>query len=171
MVLEASWSSLTQVPMTKLGAVTFILLSGISVLAASSMGNAADAQFCEDYAERAAREAALAERFACAFHGQRWIKNAELHRGWCLGAAKTVVQAEAAARSTDLRLCMCEWYADRAAAQAAASAAQDCPFTGPRWTPDRSAHYRWCVLAKAPLATLESEIKTREELLATCARH
>ena len=58
MVLEASWSSLTQVPMTKLGAVTFILLSGISVLAASPMANAADAQFCKDYAERAAREAA-----------------------------------------------------------------------------------------------------------------
>jgi hypothetical protein len=170
MVLEASWSSLTQVPMTKLGAVTFILLSGISVLAASPIASAADPQFCKDYAERAAQEAARAERFDCAFHGPRWMKDAELHRGWCLGAAKTVVEAEAAPRSTDLRLCMCEWYADQAAAQSAMSAAHDCQFAGPRWTPDRSAHYRWCVLADAPLATLESEIKTRDALLAKCAR-
>jgi hypothetical protein len=122
MVLEAPWSSLTQVPITKLGAVTFMMLSGISVLAASPMVNAADAQFCKDYAERAAQEAARAEGFDCARHGPRWMKDAELHRGWCLGAAKTVVQAEVAARRTDLRLCICEWYADRAAAQAARSA-------------------------------------------------
>jgi hypothetical protein len=107
MVLEAPWSSLTQVPITKLGAVTFMMLSGISVLAASPMVNAADAQFCKDYAERAAQEAARAEGFDCAFHGPRWMKDAELHRGWCLGAAKTVVQAEVAARRTDLRLCIC----------------------------------------------------------------
>jgi hypothetical protein len=106
------------------------------------MVNAADAQFCKDYAERAAQEAARAEGFDCAFHGPRWMKDAELHRGWCLGAAKTVVQAEVAARRTDLRLCICEWYADRAAAQAARSAARDCQFAGPRRTPDRSVHYR-----------------------------
>jgi hypothetical protein len=91
MVLEAPWSSLTQVPITKLGAVTFMMLSGISFLAASPMVNAADAQFCKDYAERAAQEAARAEGFDCAFHGPRWMKDAELHRGWCLGAVKTVV--------------------------------------------------------------------------------
>jgi hypothetical protein len=64
---------------------------------------------------------------------------------------------------------MCEWYAEQAAAQAAMSVAHECHFTGPRWTPDRSAHYWWCVLAKASLATLESEIETRKEALAKCA--
>jgi len=141
------------------------------LLAMPDFAAAADATFCNAYAEQAAREAARAERFACAFHGPRWMRDAEAHRVWCLGAQESVVRAEAAARSNDIRLCMCEWYADRAAAQAAASTAQGCPFTGPRWTPDRSAHYRWCVLADVPLATLESEIKTRDALLTTCAKH
>lgn len=140
-----------------------------SALAMPGLAVAADATFCDGYAENAAHEAALAERFACAFHGTRWMKDVEAHRAWCRITTKATVQAEAAARSKDLRLCMCEWYAEKATAQAAMSAAHDCPFTGPRWTPDRSAHYRWCVLAAAPLATLESEIKTRKALLAECA--
>jgi hypothetical protein len=131
---------------------------------------AAEATFCDGYAEKAAHQAALAERFACAFHGSRWVKDIEVHRAWCLGASEATVLAEAAAHTKDIRLCMCQWYADEAAAQAAMSAARQCQFTGPRWTLDRSAHYRWCVLAKAPLATLESEIKTRKELLAKCAK-
>lgn len=147
-----------------------LVLVLFGALALPSAVAAADASFCEGYAEKAAQEAALAERLSCNFHGPRWAKDFEAHKAWCLGAQGSVVKTEAAARSNDIRLCMCEWYADRAAAQAAASAAQDCPFTGPRWTPDRSAHYRWCVLAHAPLATLESEIKTRDALLATCAR-
>lgn len=141
-----------------------------SVLATPGIAAAADASFCDGYAEKTAHEAALAQRLACAFHGPRWVKDIEAHRAWCLGAQKSVVQAEGAARSKDLRLCMCQWYADEAAAQAAMNAEHQCQFTGPRWTLDRSAHYRWCVLAKAPLATLESEVETRKTLLAKCAR-
>lgn len=130
---------------------------------------AADAAFCANYAQQAAHEAALAQRFGCAFHGPRWGTDIDAHRFWCRGATEATVQAEATARSTDIRLCMCQWYAETATAQAAKNAARACGFTGPRWTPDESAHYRWCVLAKPPLATLESEVKTRDALLAECA--
>jgi hypothetical protein len=140
-----------------------------SVLAAPGLAAAAEASFCDRYAENAAHDAALAERFACAFHGDRWIKDIETHRTWCRGATEATVRAEAAARTKDLRLCMCQWYADTAAAQAAINAGHGCGFTGPRWTLDRSAHYRWCVLAEAPLATLESEAETRRALLTKCA--
>jgi hypothetical protein len=139
-----------------------------SVLAMPGIAAAAGASFCRDYAEEAAQAATLAQRLGCAFHGPRWLKDAEVHRTWCLGAQESVVQAEAAARSKDVRLCMCQWYAERATAQAQMNAAHACEFTGPRWTPDQSAHYRWCVLARVPLATLESEIKTRKEALAEC---
>jgi hypothetical protein len=154
--------------MTKASALTLALVSGIAALAGTT-ANAAEATFCENYAQQAVHEAALAQRLACAFHGPRWGTDIDTHRAWCRGATKQTVQAEAAARATDIRLCMCQWYADEAAEQAAMNAARACQFTGPRWTLDRSAHYRWCVLAKAPLATLESEVKTRERLLAECA--
>jgi len=140
-----------------------------SLIAAPSVAAAAEASFCDSYARDAAHEAALADRFTCAFHGPRWVNDVEAHRAWCLGAQKSVVQAEAAARAKDLRLCMCQWYADTATAQAATNAGHGCGFTGPRWTLDRSAHYRWCVLAEAPLATLENEVETRRALLAKCA--
>jgi hypothetical protein len=140
----------------------------LSVLAAPGFAMAADASFCDSYAEKASHEAVLAGRFACTFHGPRWVSDVEAHRAWCLGAQESVVHAEATARTKDIRLCMCEWYAEHATAQAAMNAAHQCQFTGPRWTPDRSAHYRWCILANASLATLESEIKTRKDALAEC---
>jgi hypothetical protein len=139
-----------------------------SILAAPGIASATGASFCDGYAEEAAHDAALAERFACDFHGDRWLKDIDTHRTWCRGATQATVEAEAAARTNDLRLCMCQWYADTATAQAAMNAGHECGLTGPRWTLDRSAHYRWCVLAKVPLATLESEVETRRALLAKC---
>ena len=97
-----------------------------SALAMPGLAVAADATFCDGYAENAAHEAALAERFACAFHGTRWMKDVEAHRAWCRITTKATVQAEAAARSKDIRLCMCEWYAEKATAQAAMSVAHQC---------------------------------------------
>ena len=108
-------------------------------------------------------------RFDCDFHGWRWATDIETHLGWCLGNAKTAVQDEAAARANDIRLCTCQWYADHTMDQVAISTTKTCGFAGPRWSEDRSAHYRWCVLYKVPLAILESEIKTRNDLLAKCA--
>jgi hypothetical protein len=139
------------------------------ILAAPGLAAAADATFCEDYARQAVSEATLAERLQCRFRGFHWVKDVETHRAWCLGAQKSVVQAEAASRAKDIRLCLCEWYAAQAVSQAAANEAGSCDFTGPRWSPDKSAHYRWCVLSQVPLATLESEVETRKELLAACA--
>jgi len=89
-----------------------------SVLAAPGIVSAAEASFCDGYAEQAAHDAALAERFACDFHGDRWLKDIDTHRTWCRGATQATVEAEAAARTKDLRLCMCQWYADTATAQA-----------------------------------------------------
>jgi hypothetical protein len=155
--------------MTNQRALTLILLSGIAVLAAGAMANAADPDFCDGYAAQAAHQSALAERFDCAFHGPRWSNDIEAHRAWCRSTATAAVEAEVTSRARDLRLCMCQWYAKQARAQAAASAAHKCPYTGPRWTLDESAHYRWCVLYKAPLSELEKEIATRKDLLAKCA--
>jgi hypothetical protein len=169
MVLERFWSSFNQDPMTKARALTLIMLSGIAVLAAGTIANAAGPEFCDGYAEQAAHQSELAERFKCAFHGPRWVDDIEAHRDWCRNTAAAAVDAEAASRTRDLRLCMCQWYAEQARAQAAASAAHNCPYTGPRWTLDEGAHYRWCVLYKASLSELESEIATRKELLVKCA--
>lgn len=141
----------------------------LSVLFVSGFAAAADATVCDAYAEQAAQQATLAVRFACKFHGPRWSNDADAHREWCRASSKAAVQAEADSRITDIRLCMCDWYANNALSQAKANDARGCGFSGPRWSLDRSTHYRWCVLDKAPLKTLESEIKTRQELLAKCA--
>ncbi|MEZ5827564.1 MAG: hypothetical protein R3D30_09030 [Hyphomicrobiales bacterium] len=141
----------------------------LSVLLVPGSTAAADAAACDAYADQAAQQAALAVRFACKFHGPRWSNDADTHREWCRASTKAAVQAEADSRTTDIRLCMCDWYANNALSQAKANDARGCGFAGPRWSLDRSAHYRWCVLDKAPLKTLESEIKTRQELLAKCA--
>jgi hypothetical protein len=150
------------------------LRSGLSlfvagILAVPGFAAAADVSFCRDYAVEAAQQATLAVRFACKFHGPRWSNDADAHGEWCRASSNAAVQAEADSRATDLRLCMCDWYANNALSQAKANDARGCGFTGPRWSLDRSAHYRWCVLDKAPLKTLESEIKTWQQLLAQCA--
>jgi hypothetical protein len=131
---------------------------------------AADAAFCGDYAAQAAQDAALAAKFNCAYHGPRWTLDEDAHQAWCRAATKMKAEEEARARGEDVRLCLCQWYADRAVAQARESAKRNCPYDGPRWSPDGSQHYRWCVSAKASLATLQSEVKTRDALLADCGR-
>jgi len=152
----------------RLGLCLSVLLGALFVPGFAAAA-ATDAKLCDAYAQQAAHQAGLAVRFACKFHGPRWSGDAEARREWCRGSGKAAVQAEAKSRATDIRLCMCDWYANNALSQAKTNDARGCGFTGPRWSLDRSAHYRWCVLDKAPMKTLESEITTRQELLAKCA--
>jgi hypothetical protein len=156
-------------PMERCGAIIIGVLTCLGIFAFNGSVGAAEATFCDGYARQAADEAVLALKFHCDFHGWRWVTDIETHLGWCLGTPKAAVEDAAAARANDVRLCTCQWYADRTIEQVAISLTKACNFTGPRWSEDRSAHYRWCVLYKVPLAELESEIKTREGLLAKCA--
>jgi hypothetical protein len=154
--------------MERFGAFTRGLLALLSILAFHGAGHAAKATFCDSYASQTAHEAELALKFNCDFQGWRWRTDIETHLGWCLGNPKATVEQAAAERANDLRLCTCQWYADRTIEQVAVGTAKGCNYGGPRWSEDRSAHYRWCVLYKVPLAELESEIDTRKELLAEC---
>ena len=61
----------------------------------------------------------------------------------------------------------CSAYAATAAAQNDQNVMQQCGFTGPRWSSDHSAHFKWC--ETVTMADLTAEDNARRSMLAQCA--
>jgi len=68
--------------------------------------DAAQAAYCDTYANEAVRVAAMADALGCGFTGPRWLQNYAAHRDFCLGQQNpTLMNAEHDARFAEYQAC------------------------------------------------------------------
>jgi hypothetical protein len=126
-------------------------------------------EFCARYADDAvaAQERNLAS--GCNLTGARWSADRNGHFRWCMGARRESVNREAQFRNFDVGKCeQCVQYAQKAVAAQGENLAKDCRLTGPAWSENFAAHYRWCWNLETRGA-LGSEEAARASLLRHCA--
>jgi hypothetical protein len=149
-----------------------------------------DVFHCQVYAQVAVREAQTNLERGCGFSGRRWLTDYDAHYKWCLGAPPALVVSEQRARQLDLsskcpgtttpdpegprpvqpedhKKFSCSIYARIATHYAEMNLTRGCGLSGPRWSNDYAAHYKWCFGAPPALAASETRAR-REELLAKC---
>lgn len=141
---------------------SFLAAFSILTLFATTPSHAADAQFCDAYANEAFEAAKQNVEFNCGFQGPRWLADVNGHRLWCSIASEAQANAETSARVTELATCTCNWYADTAKAQVDEAKQRNCGFSGLRWIDSRQGHYDWCSNFKPGLAAMQGEIDTRQ---------
>jgi hypothetical protein len=144
------------------------LLAGLGAWLTSSAVNAADPVYCGQYTSDAIKSVLLAKHLKCGFQGPRWNNDKTSHMAWCLFMPQNIAQSETDARSADLKLCTCQWYADQTMVQIAMNIANKCGFTGLRWLEDKKAHYNWCFNANPPFGAMQNEIDIRKKMLKGC---
>jgi hypothetical protein len=154
--------------MSRASAPAFGLIFVIAAFAANHVARAADPLFCNQYANQADKSAKLAKQFKCGFQGPRWGKGTSGHLAWCLIVDQGLAQSEADIRATELKPCICHWYADNTMVQIATNIANKCGFTGLRWIDNKQAHYDWCFNQNPGLDAMKSEMKIREGMLNGC---
>jgi hypothetical protein len=144
------------------------LLAGLGAYLASGAANAADPVYCGQYTSDAIKSVLLAKHLKCGFQGPRWNNDKTSHMAWCLFVPQNIAQSETDARSADLKLCTCQWYADQTMVQIAMNIANKCGFTGLRWLDDKKAHYDWCFNVNPPFSAMSNEIDIRKKMLKGC---
>ena len=144
------------------------LLAGLGAYLASGAANAADPVYCGQYTSDAMKSVLLAKHLKCGFQGPRWNNDKTSHMAWCLFVPQNIAQSETDARSADLKLCTCQWYADQTMVQIAMNIANKCGFTGLRWLDDKKAHYDWCFNVNPPFSAMSNEIDIRKKMLKGC---
>jgi hypothetical protein len=140
------------------------LLAGLGASLTSSAVNAADPVYCGQYTSDAMKSVLLAKHLKCGFQGPRWNNDKASHMAWC----QNLALSETDARSANLKLCTCQWYADQTMVQIAMNIANKCGFTGLRWLDDKKAHYNWCFNANPPFSAMQNEIDIRKKMLKGC---
>ena len=110
----------------------------------------------------------LAKHLKCGFQGPRWNNDKTSHMAWCLFVPQNIALSETDARSANLKLCTCQWYADQTMVQIAMNIANKCGFTGLRWLDDKKAHYDWCFNVNPPFSAMSNEIDIRKKMLKGC---
>ena len=144
------------------------LLAGLGASLTSSAVNAADPVYCGQYTSDAMKSVLLAKHLKCGFQGPRWNNDKTSHMAWCLFVPQNIAQSETDARSANLKLCTCQWYADQTMVQIAMNIANKCGFTGLRWLDDKKAHYDWCFNVNPPFSAMSNEIDIRKKMLKGC---
>jgi len=144
------------------------LLAGLGASLTSSAVNAADPVYCGQYTSDAMKSVLLAKHLKCGFQGPRWNNDKASHMAWCLFVPQNIAQSETDARSANLKLCTCQWYADQTMVQIAMNIANKCGFTGLRWLDDKKAHYDWCFNVNPPFSATSNEIDIRKKMLKGC---
>ena len=144
------------------------LLAGLGAYLASGAANAADPVYCGQYTSDAMKSVLLAKHLKCGFQGPRWNNDKASHMAWCLFVPQNIAQSETDARSANLKLCTCQWYADQTMVQIAMNIANKCGFTGLRWLDDKKAHYDWCFNVNPPFSAMSNEIDIRKKMLKGC---
>jgi len=144
------------------------LLAGLGAYLASGAANAADPVYCGQYTSDAIKSVLLAKHLKCGFQGPRWNNDKTSHMAWCLFVPQNIAQSETDARSANLKLCTCQWYADQTMVQIAMNIANKCGFTGLRWLDDKKAHYDWCFNVNPPFSAMSNEIDIRKKMLKGC---
>ena len=160
-----------------------VILSQISVVAF--------ADYCDQYAQQAAADAAEAISLGCAaadaigpgnYSGPRWSTNPADHANWCRSQGNqpsqepgfggyTQAQYEAFERNIAIGLCeMCNGYATDAAKQAQDAAKMHCGFTGQEWDTSVAGQMRACFNAGFFLfaAVINLENADRDAKLKIC---
>jgi beta-lactam-binding protein with PASTA domain len=124
-----------------------------------------DSSRCEEYARTvvAQYQQNLANR--CGFTGARWSDDYQGHYGWCLTNSQALADSETHARANELNRCIrdasrCEHYARTAVAQFQQNLANQCGFTGARWSSDYQGHYGWCLTNSQAGAASETQART-----------
>lgn len=144
------------------------LLAGLGAYLASGAANAADPVYCGQYTSAAIKSVLLAKHLKCGFQGPRWNNDKTSHMAWCLFVPQNIAQSETDARSANLKLCTCQWYADQTMVQIAMNIANKCGFRGLRWLDDKKAHYDWCFNVNPPFSAMSNEIDIRKKMLKGC---
>jgi hypothetical protein len=144
------------------------LLAGLGASLTSSAVNAADPVYCGQYTSDAMKSVLLAKHLKCGFQGPRWNNDKASHMAWCLFVPQNIALSETDARSANLKLCTCQWYADQTMVQIAMNIANKCGFTGLRWLDDKKAHYDWCFNVNPPFSAMSNEIDIRKKMLKGC---
>lgn len=144
------------------------LLAGLGAYLASGAANAADPVYCGQYTSAAIKSVLLAKHLKCGFQGPRWNNDKTSHMAWCLFVPQNIAQSETDARSANLKLCTCQWYADQTMVQIAMNIANKCGFSGLRWLDDKKAHYDWCFNVNPPFSAMSNEIDIRKKMLKGC---
>ena len=127
---------------------------------------------CADYGSAAVAQQNENAKLGCGFTGALWSADYNTHVSWCLTAAGGQAVAQSKARQAQLQTCQreksCAAYAGTAVAQNSKNLAEQCGFTGPRWTSDPAVHHDWCLIGQN-LAQSASETKARDNQLVLCA--
>lgn len=91
--------------MTLLRTLALSGLAAVTITALAPAAKAAGPIFCAAYAQTAVAQQNKNVAKGCGFTGARWMNNAGLHYGWCLGATIAQANAETAARKAALATC------------------------------------------------------------------
>lgn len=77
--------------------------------------------------------------------GARWDPDRDAHFRWCMDTRPEHVTREQGLRNHDADKCVrCFDYMNEAERQTMENENRGCGFTGPQWTKDKAAHFRWC---------------------------
>ena len=111
----------------------------------SSKPETAKCSYCAKYTDQALAANKENVEYRCNLSGARWSADRGGHFRWCMASRESSVEQEARHRNFDSRKCaQCTFYARAAVTAQQDNINQKCLFTGPEWSSDYGAHFRWC---------------------------
>ena len=132
----------------------FVCTAAVAFAALSFPASADGNLDCSAYATAAVQLQQKNIGSSCGFQGSGWSSDFNAHFAWCrLDNVKMAnLTAEDNARRAAYSQCVqkrpnCQSYAQNAVNAQAANVANNCGFTGGRWSSHKLGHLRWCMTA------------------------
>ena len=153
-----------------------------AALSAPVAAQAADENFCDEYASQAVISATQNRSKQCGYRGGRWGLDYDAHYDWCLQVPEDEAMRERIGRKQEIQACFqnggggggqnrgkvyfCKEYANQAVIAASQNDALQCGYTGGRWGFSYKVHFTWCM--QVPKQNAMSERFARKSDLQEC---